>query len=387
MTTNTTPSDPGPRVLHPDDPAELLAEARLCLREIPTDCLILVGHAGDGTAPMLTCSPLTDVMSPEGPEHLEHHLGLMREHGSSRALALLVIDDGYEPLAPQVAIDISILAGGLVLTTASRLLPEPFEIDVLWAVGDSSARQVLLSGAGQDGDESLLVSPPGPLKRFSETSAAANAVFSGDPVPQEREDEPVLEAIGRSITLARTELGASCDPGALFETARGALGRLRTGHGDPAGSDFVTDCEHVSALLSAVAVDRLHWELLAQCVEHGNAGSIDREELLQVLVSAPQWSPHPDICAGGSWYEALEKLREVAAAAMDAAPAARRSTPRAAWRGLTAMLVMLAWWNHRFATAGGFVDDLWGREPDSTLAPLLARMTDTPIFPAWWPST
>src|SRR5699024_2926748 len=94
----------------------------------------------------------------------------------------------------------------------------------------------------------------------------------------------------------------------------------------------------------------------------------------------------PDVCAGGDWYLGLERLRSVAAAARAEGTAAQRGTARCAWRALTALLVLLAWWNHRFATAGGLVDELWEEEPESTLAPLLSRMTDTPIFPAWWPS-
>lgn len=147
----------------------------------------------------------------------------------------------------------------------------------------------------------------------------------------------------------------------------------------------MTKCEQLASLLSAVAVDRLHWELLAQCVEHGTDREVERETLLQALVSDAELIPHEDVCAGGSWYTALEKLRGIAAAACEAASPAELGTARSAWRALTALLVLLAWWNHRFATAGHLVDEIREREPESTLAPLLSRMTDTPIFPAWWP--
>ena len=133
--------------------------------------------------------------------------------------------------------------------------------------------------------------------------------------------------------------------------------------------------------------DSLHWELLAQLVEHGGAPPIARDTLLQELVADPARRPHPDVCAGGRVYVLLEEMRCVASAALDAAGPAARGTARPAWRALTALLVLLAWWNHRFATAGSLVDELRHREPDSTLAPLLSRMTDTPVFPAWWPST
>ena len=83
----------------------------------------------------------------------------------------------------------------------------------------------------------------------------------------------------------------------------------------------------------------------------------------------------------------LEEMRCVAAAALDGAEPGARGTARPALRALTALLVLLGWWNHRFASAGSLVDELREREPDSTLAPLLTRMTDTPVFPAWWPSS
>jgi hypothetical protein len=149
----------------------------------------------------------------------------------------------------------------------------------------------------------------------------------------------------------------------------------------------MTECEHISQLLAALAVDRLHWELLAQLVEHGGAPPIARETLLQELVRDPDRRPHEDVRAGGEVYVLLEEMRRIAGAALaDAGPSAR-GTARPAWRALTALMVLLAWWNHRFATAGELIDELREREPDSTLAPLLSRMTDTPVFPAWWPSS
>lgn len=44
MTTHITPADPGRHLGAADDPAELLAEARLSLHEAPADCLLLSGQ-------------------------------------------------------------------------------------------------------------------------------------------------------------------------------------------------------------------------------------------------------------------------------------------------------------------------------------------------------
>lgn len=385
MTTNTSPAGPDRRVLHLDDPSELLAETRICHRRIPTDRLILLG-SGPGQPPLIATADLDLLLDPDGQGQLEEHLGMIRRRGCTWASALLVIGDGHQALPENLVDDIAVLAPARLLLTAAELPGEPFEVDPLWVVGNGECRRVR-RGAPDGEDERLLISPPEPLREFSETCAAAGEVLIGRPIPQAPREEPELTQVARGLWLARTELSSACDPGALFDAARHALERLGVPGGDDGEEDFVTDCEHVAALLSAVAVDRLHWELLAQCVDRGHEGRIEREQLLQILVREGQWRPDPDVCAGGSWYVALERLRVIADRALEELPAPQRGIAREAWRGLTALLVMLGWWNHRFATAGGLVDELREREPGSTLAPLLARMTDTPIFPAWWPST
>lgn len=395
MTTNIPPADPDRRLLHAEDPSELLAETRICLRQIPTDCLVLLS-SGPEHPPVITTSDLEVVLGPQGCESLTHHLALVQERGCTRAHALIVLGDGYQRLSEDLSDDIAVLASARLLLAAAEMPGDPFDIDSAWVAGGGQCREVV-RGAPDGDEERFWISPPEPLRQFSETCAAAGEVFTGRPVPQPPREEPELARIASRLRLHRTELSAPCDPGELFAAARGALARLGArddadvdGHDDGDDhadhGDFMTDCEHIAELLSAVAVDRLHWELLAQCVDRGNEGTIGRDELLQVLVRERQWRPDPDVCAGGSWYLALEKLRRVAAQALADLPVPERGIAREAWRALTALLVMLAWWNHRFATAGGLVDELREREPDSTLAPLLTRMTDTPIFPAWWPS-
>ncbi len=364
MTTNTSPADPGRRLLDADDPAELLAEARLCLREDPTDALIMVGHGAPGLPPVLTCSSLQELLAPTGAEHVRHHLDLLRRRGGPRAHALIVVGDGYQELPEPAVHTILRRAGGLLHAAARDLEPAAFRLTSLRAAAGASCWDVLPTPDGVE------PSRAGPLRQFQDTRAAAAAVLTGHPLPQPEPADPGLAEIGRRLRLPARDLASSADIGELF-AAEGGAG--------------MTECEQLAAFLSAVAVDRLHWELLAQCVEHGADEVIDRETLLQVLVSDGRWRPHPDVCAGGTRYRALEALRVVAGAG-DAPGAPARATARSAWRALTALLVMLAWWNHRFATAGGLVDELWEREPESTLAPLLSRMTDAPIFPAWWPA-
>ncbi|MGP9845519.1 hypothetical protein [Brachybacterium sp. 107] len=385
MTTNTPPAGSARRVLHPYDPSEFLAETRICLRQIPTDCLIVMGCGESGQPPVVTTSELSDLLAPGWADRLEQHLELLLSRGCRRASAMIVVGDGDGELPEPAVEELTVRLSARFLATAAHLLPDPFPLESLWLVANAQCRQVI-RGEPDGDEERLLVSPPQPLRPFQETRAAADEVLVGRSIPRPPRDEPRLELVGRHLHLTRTALDAAVDPGELFARARDALRRLRAGAEGPAAPRFVTDCEHISELVSAVAVERLHWELLARCVDRGNAAPIDREQLLQILVRDGSWTPDVDVCAGGDWYVAIQQLRDVVAAGCADPALPNHGIAREAWRGLTAMLVLLAWWNHRFATAGGLVDELWEREPASTLAPLLARMTDTPIFPAWWPS-
>ncbi|MEY8655431.1 hypothetical protein [Brachybacterium paraconglomeratum] len=384
MTTHITPADPGRHLGAADDPAELLAEARLSLHEAPADCLLLSGTAAPGRPSLITRSSLHDLLAPCGGENLRRHVRLVAERGAEGMHALIVIGDGRQSVLEPLVREVLARAGGLVAATAAALGPGGAQLLSLRGAADGR-RWELRAATG--GDEELLAVPAGPLRDFAATQAAARAVLAGRAIPQEARPEPLLEEIGRALHLPPPDLASAADPGLLLAEAGAALRALRRGRPGAVGADGMTKCEHIAQLLAALAVDRLHWELLAQLVEHGGAPPIARETLLQELVADPTRRPHPDVCAGGRVYVLLEEMRCVASAALDAAGPAARGTARPAWRALTALLVLLAWWNHRFATAGSLVDELRHREPDSTLAPLLSRMTDTPVFPAWWPST
>lgn len=391
MTTHITPADHGRHLLDVQDPAELLAEARLCLREPPADSLILAGSGGNGSPPMITRSALTDLLGPGGGENLVRHLSLMRDRGSHVVHALIVLGDGYQDLLGPV-VDEVMRRAGLLLNTAAHTLESQsaaeatFQLLSIHGAASSTCWELERDPrGGAPGNVGLAAT--GPLRPFSDTRAAASAVLTGRPIPHHQSADPMLEQIGHELRLPALELSSEADPGRLFTAALSALDRLGGSSSGLSPAEQMTEYEHIASLLSAVAVDRLHWELLAQFVELGGGRTIERETLLQTLVNDRQWQPHEDICAGGRAYVGLEKLRRIAAAAMAVALPAERRIARSAWRALTALLVLLAWWNHRFATAGSLVDELREQEPESTLAPLLSRMTDTPIFPAWWPSS
>lgn len=387
MTAHTTPPDHGRPLLVIQDAAELLAETRISLRETPSDCLILAG-GGPGSRPLLTRSSLADLLGPHGQEDLVRHLALMAERGSSVAHALIVLGDGYQDLLDPVVREVLLRVGALLRAAETSRSQGPGAAPVrllsIRGAASGSAWEIDRPPAA-DGTAEMSPRRTGALREFCDTRAAASAVLVGQLMPRRDEHAQALLDIGSSLHVPPADLRSTADPAELFERAREALGAVTAPAGTPVDAERMTKCEPVAALLSAVAVDRLHWELLAQCVERGGDRRIERETLLQRLVDDPDWAPHFDVCAGGSWYVGLERLRLVAGAAAAAATTPQRSTARSAWRALTTLLVLLAWWNHRFATAGGLVDELRDREPDSTLAPLLSRMTDTPIFPAWWP--
>ena len=381
MTTHITPADHGRRPLETGDPAELLAQTRLCMREAPVDSLILTGSGGAAVPSLITRSSLQDLLSPAGPRNLAMHLEHLRERGIRRVRALAVIGDGYEDLLAPVVEEVLRRVGELLhaATDPSGTVTP----DLLGVSGAAAGRSWTLLFAPGAAPQPL---EDGALREFVDTRAAATAVLGGQRLPTPRAEDPLLARIGGRLALLTTDLASSADPGELFAAARRALEELRRAGGDLEGPGSMTKCEQIAALLGAVAVERLHWELLAQCVDLGSERPIERETLLQTLVADASWRPHPDVCAGGQWYEGLLEMRQIAAGTLSATAAPRRGTARSAWRGLTALLVLLAWWNHRFATAGSLVDELREVEPHSTLAPLLSRMTDTPIFPAWRPT-
>lgn len=383
MSTDTFPADPDPRLLHAHDPAELIAEARIALGQVPRDCLLLFGHDGEHNSPLVTRSERSHLLAPGGREHLENHLELMRRRGCRGAFAVIVLGDGYGSVSEELLAETISTGGTMLLSTARHLLPESFGIDHLWVAGEGISRELLLGQENQDASE-LWISPPSPLRPFESTRSAAHAVLTGQPTPQEPAADGALAAVAGDLRLRRTDPDRT-DAHAVFAAGRLAVARLGAGARAGAPATYVTDCEQLSQLLSALAVDSLHWELLALCVDRGQPHPVDRDRLLQELTSDPAWIPDADVRAGGSWYLALETCRAAAASVATGPEIAQSHLAEEAWRGLTVLLALLSWWNHRFATAGGLVDELWTRDPDSTLAPLLARLTDEPIAPAWWP--
>ena len=387
----TTPLPaPDRRTLHAHDPAELLASLRLAFGEELVDAFVLVGHSGHGSQPVLTRSELHAVLADDGMGLALHQIDLLRDQGCTAAVALLVLGDGRMPLPPGVVAEAAAgLGPALLLAQTDALLDGTgLRLDPLWVIGDGVGHQVelLMDEEGL----SVAVSPPQVLRDFEETDTAASAVLAGEVLAGGGPPEAELERIAARLQLGPSLLppfGRTSDQrlDMLLERALRTLAGVREGSGGRRREPTVTDCELLEELLCALAMDSVHWELLGQFVDHGRSRRVDRDELLQVISTDPTLRPHRDVCAGGRRYELMESLRDIALAVAGAGGEEPRRLARAAWRGATVVLLLLAWWNHRRATAGRLADELWIQDPDSTLAPLLTRLIDTPIRPAWWP--
>lgn len=428
----SAPSDPaGPRLLRVGEPSELLAESRLAMHADLRDSLVMIGHGGEGR-PLFSRTDLRHVAGPSAPEHVEHHLTAVREHGHPRAVALFVLGDGHDDLPPGLPGEAAAVLGALLLRSARELLPEPVAIDACWVLGAGVGHRVLPGAFARDGEE-VAVSPLCPLVPCAETAAAAHAVLEGQPVAQVLAGDPgpaeqrllcalgaslsghgtlsslpaAARAIGRGaadeeqrardlprvLAAAREVLhrvvdlggGGTADPSPLAGAGPAAApgGPVADDKGSTAVS--VTDCEPLAELILLLGIGTLDWRLFALCVDHGRAEETPVEELLDRLVDDPDMVPHPDVRAGGVWFRDLERLRLVCEELALAPAGPASGAGDSAWRGLTAVLVLLQWWNHRFASAGDLVDELLEAQPGCPLAPLLTRLIDAPISPAWRP--
>lgn len=397
MTTNFQPSDSAsPRLLRSEDPAELLAMAHLSFMSSPQDDLVLIGHRGDPSTPVITRSALSHLLDPARHHQLGRHLAMLQARGCSHAVALLVVGDGYRQVDEEHYAHAAIQGGLGLFTAAAALRPDPLQITAAWVLGEGSAHELRLLESPPDRPD-ITCSPPRLLRPFAETGEAAEAVLTGRALPCTAHMD-LFTRIGATLPLATEMLddGAPAaqqtplrnDPLPLaeaFSRAQTALRGIPATVQDPSSPLLVTQCEQLARFLRAMAEQEALWELLALCAERGNAPMADLGDVLEEMFHNPDCIPHHDVQAGGSWFMAIEQARTAAAAARDRGPAQGRATAVEAWRALTAALTLLHWWNHRYASAGDLVDELDADERAQRLALLLRRLTDTPIHPAWWP--
>lgn len=372
------------RTLRADSPAELLAEARMAMGAVARDCLILIGHAGRRSSPVVTRIPLEDRGGPQA-ELVDGLLEQMARQGCTGAFGLVVLGDGYErgPREADVAEAIGWCA--LVLATASERTPHPFDIPELWVLAHERAIDVLLRpvpdpGGGDEPSFDLAIGPPEVLPPLDSTLVAAQAVAEGRTLPAARPEVDVaLEDARPRIAALRGRLPAP--PLELaWERSLAALARLAGGAHRPGSDEHMTDCEHVAAFLDLCdAVDAIDTLLTLAFPSHRGL-ELSPGAGIDVMLTDPTARPHQRICAGGHWYEGLGTLRRLA---RDPHGSGGPGHADQAWVSLSCVLAVLAWWNQRYATAAELAQEVLADLPDHGLALCLDQMTMAPIRPAW----
>lgn len=369
--------------LRAGEPAELLAQAHLSLGEVPRDCAVLLGRSG-GHCTATARLGLDDILAVEQPGDLAGEFAALGAAGCTSTFALVLAGDGYSPVAePEWD---AAMQSGIRLLTAAALHPQDLpDILDLWVLSEGSAVRMLLRDAG-DEEFDLGVAEPVDLPPVRETLLALQAQAAGIPFPREDAGRlAALAAAGSETPAARLHRPVAPLP-VLWSAVPRMLDTLALEAGaeaDPA--DRMTECERLRAIASRLAERWASSALLVLLVHGPQAGEAEEESILVDMVQDRSFAPESRICAGGSEYVALQELRCALEGMAIADPEGSEDEATAAADAVTAVLGVLAWWNHRFGTAGDLALSILHRSPDHTLALLLAQLATTPVPPAWRP--
>lgn len=398
MTMQPNPTS-DPFTLFGTDPAEMLATAAITMGRVPSDCLLIVDRTPNGTG-IFSCSALSDIWVEGGREQLEDLMAEMQLAGTTSAVGMIVLGEGYEECDPIAVDEVAGLGAAQVIATAAHLLPEPLDLEGVWTLGGGDARFTTLREAGGD-DVEIMMSPPFPLTAIEETRNAADAVLHGIAVP--RPDPQRAERLLRISELLHTPPHDMSATGAPVGTGPSEPARAETGEREGAPAERILrlsvllqaaiqtldaverrDTDDVSEqetdvfdeLFTQLAARDSAWDLLSVCVAH-SGGEVDAPELvLPALTEDPTLMPCAHLRESGTWLLALQDL---------AAIAHGLSGPRAASvvRSLHAVLVILHWWNDRPRSAGACLACMFEHDPDDLLAHLLRSLLLDGPMPAW----
>jgi hypothetical protein len=409
MTSTHETSTTTPLVLHADEPAELLAQARLFLGSVPRDSVVLIGHDADRRAPLATMVSLHDVLLDLGHREeapavpatdslLGAQVAALHGHGCAGAFALVVLGDGYEPCADEKLVDLAHWAAAQVVT-AAREMDGDFALPEACLVIEGEATRVRVLGTDRDGVD-LAVRAEGAIPAVEDTMIAAQAVAAGWVVPDE--DVEGRRRLRRVGAIVRTALADAARPDASSADGRpvpdpdrvaASLWRLRRGADAGLEGRSVSECEHLLPMISALAPDDGWNTVLRMLVQEGSVpekGLGDcPEDVLLTLIEDPRRRPGVNVRAGGSLYEAVVDLRWMLAGAIEEDMADGTGLPESdlarTWVHASVVLGLVAWWNHRFATAGHIAEEIGRRPGREDLARLLTHLTEGPLRPAWRP--
>lgn len=245
---------------------------------------------------------------------------------------------------------------------------------------------VLGRSAGHEGGVDLTVSPPVPLAPVDSTLVAAEAVLAGESAPGS--DGPGSGPLRAVLMLYPPEVARGRPRPPIEDTWRevaAELTRYRACPSVPRPELCMTACERLCVLAQDVRDPEQRGRLTALFLGRGAAAGTIDPDAPDRLVHDPGAAPHSSIVPGGSWYEALGLAVSGLRPNRGPGAGASRDAHAEGWGDLAALLALLAWWSHRFATAGALADEVLGHRPDHSLARWVALMAGAGIPPAWDP--
>lgn len=383
---------------------------------------MLFGQENHASQQSVCALPLRDLDHPRAQARLEELCSTIMSLTTGEVGGLVVAGDGFSPTLQDLPRTTG-LALELLAAVRSQL-PASTVLTHLWALCLGSAQLVIVApDAANDGD--LLVSPPILMRPVEDTVAAAEAVLQGRPWPRQRRRArtALLERLaaerlripsGRTLhaTAVRTGLDephprAGCDGSTLtaraasagdplsippsrghiaiaqsWAEAREALVRLHrftVCAGTDRGS-FVTECERLDPFVEALRADPTGSGLIAHLLDADAPDEACPCAWLEAMRTTATLRPDRDIRPGGEGYELLVDLRMILVEAWMRHPG---GPLHRIWRALGFALAVLAWADHRNASAAGIAEELLVVDPDDALALCLATSIEEPAPPAW----
>lgn len=383
------------RTLRAGDPAELLAMVELQLGAPLVDSVALIGHRDRLTAGVTVRIDLPGAggEAPD-PGPLSALLCRLAMTGADGAFGLVVVGSAIAPDPHSRGEDAQgDASGGIETARLLLLLAEEIElvqggvgleIEELWVLSGGEAIRVHRDALAGDvrADPPILLAPP------DSTLVAAQSVALGVPrLLAQPEVVPTLRATLPRVLSAHRP--ASLPPKLLEERLEHLVALLAQSAVPPLeGREdawSMTVCERLCDLIGMAADPVIRDELICAVLSRGQRRAIRPQTMFDVLVFSPQRRPHRDICAGGSWYRALETCERTLREDPGAPRHARTEDQEQAWIAVACALALISWWNWRVATAGSLIDEVVRRHPLDPLAGLLHSMMGTPVLPAWDP--
>lgn len=384
----TRPAPHPPRTLCTHDPAEILVHASLLLGEPARDSLLLIGVRPDSSTALSVRADLPEAPGASWDLMIGRVLEPLASSGARRTAGAVILGDGRDHIPAGRVEELGIPSAARVLEIAAGGNGPAVLIGEVWVIAAGRARRVRLRGDGPGDGPAVEVEEPIALAPADATLAAVEAVAAGEMLPRQGPD-PVIGALRAGLAAGGIAERRIAMPRPGIESVwRAALEALAVLGDEPSNAPpeaLMTACERVRELVGDLASVHRRDELLALVTGRGQGlGRISSERAIDVMTRSAR-RPHESVIAGGAWYEALRRIE----AATRPAPGAEAAAPPArmvsGWASTACLLSLLAWWNHRFATAGTLVGTVLEHRPDHSLARLALVMATHPVRPGWSP--